>query len=178
MNVPKPSFNLWTEPWITLETPDGSLRELSLEKTLKHAHELRAIYDPSPLVIASIHRLLTAIVHDIIRPARDEDLAEVWKAERYAESEIHLFGERYAHRFDLFSRETPFLQSADLPLEPEKRAPGMKPVSYLIEEIPAGTEVAHYRHGVADDYVFCPVCAARGLVTIPAFATSGGAGIK
>jgi CRISPR system Cascade subunit CasA len=47
-----------------------------------------------------------------------------------------------------------------------------------MHQMPAGTAVAHYHHGVAEEQTFCPICAARGLLTIPAFATSGGAGIK
>ena len=48
----------------------------------------------------------------------------------------------------------------------------------LFPEIPAGTEVTHYHHGVEDDNVFSPAAVAAGLVAVPAFASSGGAGIK
>jgi len=171
----KLSFNLWTEPWITVEQRDGALAEMSLEQTLLHAPELRAIYDPSPLVVVSIHRLLMAVLQDTFDPQEDEDLKVLWEAGCFSEAKIHAFGERYAQRFDLFSETEPFLQSADIPLKPEKKT---WDIALLFQELPTGTAVTHYQHGLGSDHVFCPMCAARGLVTIPAFATSGGAGIK
>ena len=171
-------FNLWSAPWITLEQLDGTLVRGGIKEALLHAGEFRAIYDPSPLVIVGIHRLLTAVLQDALDPQRPRDLAGLWQAGRFSEAVLKPFGERYARRLDLFSESDPFLQSADLSLRPPKRASGVKPVTSLLPEIPAGSEVTHYRHGMAEDNVFCPACAARGLVTVPAFSTSGGAGIK
>ena len=177
MTQSEPSFNLWTEPWITLERTDGSLAQVGIEETLLRAGEFRATYDPSPLVIVGIHRLLTAVLQDALDPQRPDDLRRLWAKGHFPEAEVRAFGERYAYRFDLFSEDMPFLQSADLPRMPPKRA-RTKTVTYLMPQIPAGSAVTHYRHGVAEDNVFCPTCAACGLLTIPAFATSGGAGIK
>ena len=171
----KPTFNLWTEPWITLERADGSLERTGIGETLLRANEFRAIYDPSPLVIVGVHRLLTAILQDTLDPRKPPDLRRLWKVGRFPEAEVRAFGEQYAHRFDLFSEDAPFLQSADLPRTPPKQA-STKTITYLMPQVPAGSAVTHYRHGVAEDNVFCPVCAARGLVAIPAFATSGGRG--
>ncbi|MCB0109796.1 MAG: type I-E CRISPR-associated protein Cse1/CasA, partial [Caldilineaceae bacterium] len=61
----QPTFNLWTEPWITVETYDGGTVLTSIFDVLLNAHTYKDIYDPSPLVIVGIHRLLTAIVQDI-----------------------------------------------------------------------------------------------------------------
>ncbi len=170
-----PSFNLWTEPWIALEKPDGAIERAGIEKILLNADEYRAIYDPSPLTVVGIHRLLVAILQFALRPKKGADLKNIWKAGKLPREEIEAFGRQYANRFDLFSANEPFLQSADIPLEADK---GAKPVAYLAPEIPAGTGITHYRHGAEDEQIFCPACAARGLVAIPAFATSGGAGIK
>jgi CRISPR system Cascade subunit CasA len=174
--VEEPSFNLWTEPWITVEEPDGTLAQASIEDVLLRAGYIRALYDPSPLVIVGMHRLLTAILQDALNPQRPGDLHRLRAEGCFPESVVRAFGEQYAHRFDLFAEEVPFLQSADLPRKPPKK--GAKTVTYLMPQIPAGSLVTHYRHGVAEDNVFCPACAAQGLLTIPAFATSGGAGIR
>jgi CRISPR system Cascade subunit CasA len=176
MTQPEPSFNLWTEPWITLECPDGSLARAGIEDTLLRTKEFRAIYDPSPLVIVGVHRLLTTIVQDAVDPQRPPDLRRLWKAARFPTAAVCAFGEKYSHRFDLFSENVPFLQSADLPREPPKQ--GAKTAAYLMPEMPAGSLVTHYRHGLQEDSALCPACAAQGLLTIPAFATSGGAGIR
>jgi CRISPR system Cascade subunit CasA len=169
------SFNLWTEPWFGLEKSDGTIERAGIEKSLLNSDEYRAIYDPSPLTVVGIHRLLVAILQFAIQPKKGADLKKLWKVGKFPGGAIEAFGRQYASRFDLFSSKEPFLQSADIPLEARKDA---KPVAYLAPEIPAGTGITHYHHGAEDDQAFCPACAARGLVTIPAFATSGGAGIK
>ncbi len=172
-----PSFNLWTDPWITVERRDGRHADLGLEQTLVQAPDLLALYDSSPLVIVGIHRLLTAIVQDIVAPQSKNDLRTVWRAGGFPQAGIQAFGERYAQRFDLFSEHEPFLQSVDLPRFPEKRDKTWE-IATLFYELPTSTFVAHYQHGVSSDHIFCPACSARGLVTLPAFASSGGAGIK
>jgi CRISPR system Cascade subunit CasA len=44
--------------------------------------------------------------------------------------------------------------------------------------VPSGTNRTHFLHVTDADHRLCPACCARALVTIPAFASSGGAGIK
>lgn len=118
MTESPPFFNLWSDPWITLEHPAGGLVCLGLWDTLRQAHELTA-YDNSPLVSASIHRLLVAILQDLLRPRHENDLVALWRAGRFPTQALQTFGEQYAHRFDLFSPDVPFLQTADLPLRPQ-----------------------------------------------------------
>jgi CRISPR system Cascade subunit CasA len=178
MNQTRPAFNLWSVPWITLERPDGTLAQASIEETLLCADQFRAIYDPSPLVVVGIHRLLTAVLQDALDPQQPSDLRQLWETGQFPGTQIHRFGRQYAHRFDLFSEDEPFLQSGDLPSDWSARASGLKAAAYLLPEFPAGTEITHYRHGSAMGNLFCAACAARGLVSIPSFATSGGAGIK
>jgi CRISPR system Cascade subunit CasA len=172
---PVPAFSLWTEPWITLERPDGGTDRLGIEQTLLQAHECISIYDPSPLVVVGIHRLLVAILQAAIDLNKQSDLNKLWKAGQFPDKAVKAFGARHVERFDLFSASAPFLQSADLPLQASK---GDKTIAYLATETPAGTEITHYRHGAEDVQAFCPVCAAGCLVTIPPFATTGGRGIK
>lgn len=176
-NTDPPSFNLWTEPWITAEKPDGTLETVNIQQLIQNAPDYRALYDPSPLVIVSIHRLLIAILQDIFRPEVEEDLYEIWEAEQFPADKIEQFGREYADRFDIFSDEVPFMQSADIPLVPEKRGKG-KSIGYLFQEENAGTGVTHYFHAYDATHQLCPACCAKGLVFIPAFASSGGAGIK
>ncbi len=174
-----PSFNLWTVPWITLEQPSGGAETVGIAAALLRAHEFTAIYDPSPLVIAGTHRLLTAIAQATCDPQRPNDLKALWRAGQFPAEWIEAFGARYAGRFDLFSESAPFFQSADLPLRPTKAERGkLKSVSQLTVETSRSTALQHYRHGREMEEQFCPVCAARGLVTIPMFITSGGRGLK
>ncbi len=175
----QPSFNLWTEPWITVESDTGRLTQLSLAQTLRQAHQYCALYDPSSLVVAGVHRLLAAILQAALDPQYEDELADLWEAGQFPTQAIATFGEKYAHRFDLFSETEPFMQSADLPLRPRKEDKSkLKSIANLLPEIPAGTAVTHYQHGSEAEAQFCCATAAQGLVMIPAFASSGGAGIK
>ncbi|MEZ4714432.1 MAG: type I-E CRISPR-associated protein Cse1/CasA [Caldilineaceae bacterium] len=174
-----PSFNLWTSPWITVENADGGLTTVSIETVLVNAHEFLAIYDPSPLVVVGIHRLLTAILQDKLAPQHERDLAKLWESGQFPRELIHEFGNEYGHRFDLFSLEEPFLQSADLPLQWTKgEKPEPKSVATLFPEMPSGTMVTHYQHGSEDEFILCPSCITKGLLMIPPFVTSGGPGLK
>lgn len=169
-----PSFNLWREPWITVERRDGRTETLSTAQTLLHAHEYVAIYEPSPLVVAGIHRLLTAILQWTFDPRHEKDIAALWRAGHFPATDIETFGKQYAHRFDLFAPDEPFMQSGDIPLKASKS--NLSSVAKLSPEIPASGFVTHFRHGTEDDQVFCPGCVAKGLVIIPAFSAPGGRG--
>lgn len=173
----KPSFNLWTEAWITVERPSGGLDVLNIQQTLAKAHHIRALYEPSPLIVVAIHRLLVAILQAVIRPQTMPDLSQVWRERQFSAERLQAFADQYGHRFDLFSEDTPFLQSADLSLQAAK-GDNVKAVGYLLSEQPAGTAVTHYTHAYDSRQQLCSRCAAKGLLTIPAFALSGGSGIK
>lgn len=98
-----PTFNLWFESWIMAETRQGALETISIEMLLTQAAHYRALFEPSPLVVVSVHRLLTAILQDIFRPEYEEDLLVLWEADGFPIAQIQQFGDAYAHRFDLFS---------------------------------------------------------------------------
>lgn len=170
-------FDLWRDPWIHVRGGDGAPGLVGLRGALAGAHLWRDLADPSPLAVVGIHRLLVAILQDALQPQTDRDLAELWRGERLPEGALEAFERDYGGCFDLFSAERPFLQSADLGIEPSK-GDNVKTVLYLLPEWPAGSEATHYRHGRDSTAALCPACAAAGLVTQPAFATSGGSGIK
>jgi hypothetical protein len=80
----------------------------------------------------------------------------------------------FGDRFDLFSPTMPFMQSAELPLAPEK---GQR-TKTVRSCIPTGGpgRIDPLRHVADDDAALCPVCVAAGLVLQSAFAASGGSG--
>lgn len=173
-----PSFNLWTEPWIALENSRGELSQHGIRDALVNAHKCVAIYDPSPLVVVGIHRLLTAILQDALNPKENGDLEQLWANGRFPQDKIDGFGKQYADRFDLFSEDKPFFQSADLPMFPdETERKASKCVAQLFPETPSGSLVTHYRHMTDEEQIFSPVAVAAGLVTMPPFISSGGAGL-
>ena len=59
----------------------------------------------------------------------------------------------------------------------EKARKTSKRAAQLFPESPSGSLVTHYRHLTEEDQVFSPGAVASGLVTLPPFVSSGGAGL-
>ena len=168
------SFNLWTEPWIRVIRRDGRDDEIGIGTCLTDAHELAALSDPSPLVACGTHRLLTAILQAIHQPQNIGEIAALLHNAKFDINRLQAFEKNHAGRFDLFDPHAPFLQTGDVPLHSNHNP---QPVARLFAEIPVATERVHFTHVTDDRHRICPACCARGLVTAPAFASSGGAGI-
>lgn len=173
------SFNLWHEPWIRVMRPDGESETLGIGACLRQAHTLHALHDPSPLVVAGVHRLLTAILQFVYQPNDLDDLEALLEAGQFDPDRLEQFAALYAERFDLFHPTAPFLQTGDVAVElTEMLQKDAKPVSYLFAEIPSATNRSHFHHVTDDSHRLCPACCACGLVMTPAFASSGGPGIR
>ena len=52
-------FNLIDEKWIPVRFANGTRNELGIGDTLLRSKEIAAIEDPSPLVVAALHRFLS-----------------------------------------------------------------------------------------------------------------------
>jgi len=169
------SFNLWTEPWIRVIRRDGSDDEIGIGACLTDAHELAALSDPSPLVVCGTHRLLTAILQAIHQPQDIGEIAALLRNAKFDRNRLQAFEKNHAGRFDLFDPQAPFLQTGDVPLHSNHNP---QPVARLFAEIPVATERVHFTHVTDDRHRICPACCARGLVTVPAFASSGGSGMR
>ena len=186
MSVPPYQFNLWHEPWIRVTRLDGSGANLGIGTCLAEASTLAALSDPSPLVVGGTHRLLTAILQAINAPQSLGTIADLLTSGQFDQMRLQAFAAMHGERFDLFHPETPFLQTGDVPLDawsrPKKdRQPDWsdpKPVSVLFVEVPSETNRTHFHHVTDDTHQCCPSCCARGLITIPSFASSGGARIR
>ena len=113
-----PTFNLWTDPWMSLERPDGGLERVSLEQSLAACTVTWPSTTPRPWSSCGLHRLLVAILQLGAWPETPAALLGLVAGQRFPPDPIAAFGVRYGPRFDLFSERLPFLQSADLPLPP------------------------------------------------------------
>src|SRR3712207_4637964 len=104
------SFNLISEPWIPCRNVDGQMEERSLRDALTRAHELRELWDPSPLVTVTLHRLLLAVLHRCFGPANKEAWRALWQAGRFDTGGLDSYFREYRDRFGLFHPERPFYQ--------------------------------------------------------------------
>jgi CRISPR system Cascade subunit CasA len=175
--APPCRFNLWQQPWIRVTRDDGTPAELGIGDCLAQAHRLYALHDPSPLVVGGTHRLLTALLQALYAPEALDDIEDLLDAGQFDPARLDAFAAQYGERFELFHPTTPFLQTGDVPLESGADTGKLKTVAELFNEVPGATYRAHFSHVTDDSHQVCPACCARGVVTVPTFASSGGASI-
>ncbi len=153
MSDSNPSFNLVDQLWIPCVTKDGAYEQLGLEAVFHRAHELREIYEDSPLIVVSIYRLLLAVTHHVLAgPADMSAWAKLWNAGegRFEAARFtdYLRETTRYRRFDLFDAERPFYQTAEIPFDkpstkgtPESYA---KSIAKLTTELSANDTLFHH----------------------------------
>lgn len=114
MSVPTSRFNLIDGAWIPVRFP-GEMQpvELSLRDTLLRAKDIAAIEDPSPLVVASLHRFLLAVLYRALEGPTDIDQAKGWFKAGLPADKIEAYLAKWRERFWLFDEKHPFFQIAD-----------------------------------------------------------------
>lgn len=168
------TYNLLTEPWISVMDLSGKIKDMGILETLKEAHGILRIYDPSPPVEFGIYRLLIAFIMDVYKPQITDDLGDMLGSKRFDESRLRSYAAEWNRRFDLFDEKHPFMQV----VVDENREKAPEPISRLMQHLPAGTGINHFHHGRWDEHEFSYRQCAKGLVTIPPFMTAGGAGLS
>jgi CRISPR system Cascade subunit CasA len=111
-------FNLIDEPWIPCIGLDGQRVEYGIRHALLNAHELREIFDDSPLVTVALHRLLLAILYRAYEgPSDMATWRRLYKRDQFAPGrEIDKYLDDKHCRFYLLDDEHPFMQVASLDL--------------------------------------------------------------
>ncbi|HEY3398558.1 MAG TPA: type I-E CRISPR-associated protein Cse1/CasA [Armatimonadota bacterium] len=162
------TYDLTSEPWIPCLMGAGDMRDLSLTEVLVEAPQVREVLDSSPLVTASLHRLLLAIIHRLYGPRDDEVWEEMWLAGRFEEGLIRDYFKQWRHRFDLFDEERPFYQTPGMP-EKMSGAP-----SLLAQDMAAGNNDTLFDHSAdSSPAVVSASKAARLLLARQAFSLGG-----
>ena len=111
-------FNLLDEKWIPVKFPNGTRDELGLSDVLLRSDEIAVIEDPSPLVMAALHRLLLAVLYRALAGPTDIDQARARFRVGLPEGPVAAYLERWRDRFWLFDDKHPFFQVPDY--EPKK----------------------------------------------------------
>ncbi len=168
------SFNLITQPWIPVLRDDGSFGELGLREVLIQSPHLREVAHDSPLFVASIYPLLTAIMHRVLHGQTDgERRAEwhrIWGQKRFSDADVEAidaYFARWGDRFDLFHPRFPFYQVAGLEMN---EASALRRLAMEENNAPA-----LFANDADPDWQSpSPALAARLLVTIQNFALGFG----
>ncbi len=182
MTIPK--FNLVDQPWIPCIDSKGEQVEHGLMDVLSNAHKIREVHDGSPLITATLHRLLIAILHHILQGPRNfTQWARLWHGGEGSFDPDVL--RQYFHSpsrydaFDLFDPDRPFFQSTAAPfyvLDSKKgeNKPLLSPVTRLMTERASGNNDTLFDHSV--DHAPVPVTpsvAARLLLACHGYAMRG-----
>lgn len=112
-------FNLIDEKWIPIRFLDGGHGELGIQDTLLRAKEIAAVEDPSPLVVAALHRFLLAILYRALEGPTDIDHAKKLFRDGLPGEKIKAYLKKWRDRFWLFDEKHPFYQVPDY--EPKEK---------------------------------------------------------
>jgi CRISPR system Cascade subunit CasA len=169
-----PSFNLVDEPWIPCLFAHGDTDELCLYDALARAHEIREIFDSSPLVVTALHRLLLAILHRNFGPESLTDWKKLWEKGHWNDAPLCDYFKRWRHRFDLFHSERPFYQVPEMKNE-EGKPIQKHPVHLLALEAAAGNNPTLFDHSYSmAPGTFSPARTARYLLARQAYSIGFG----
>jgi len=162
-------YNLIDEGWIPCLLPDGGIENKSIREVLSRPKDLLEIVDPSPLVVASIHRLLIAVLERSLSLTSSEDVKRIWLDGRWDVVKIDKYLDRWHERFDLFNERRPFYQSPDF----SKGKPIT--VNKLFNEMSTANNTVLFDRRYDDVASSIEASlAARGLIATQAFALGGG----
>lgn len=154
-----PSFDLVDEKWIPCILSGGKHEDFSLKEVLINAHEIREIFDPSPLVTVSLHRLLLAILHRNFGPANIRAWQEIWNAKSVNKRTITDYLQKWRHRFNLFDEMRPFYQTSEL------NNAETHPILHLAMEVASGNNATLFDHNSdARRNAVSPAVAARYVI--------------
>lgn len=117
------SYNLLEKPWIPVLQTNGHIRDVGLREFLERAHELREVAHDSPLFVASMLAISTALLQRVWRgesfDERDEEWTRLWRQGRFDDDFFAAYFARWNERFDLFHPRFPFYQTAGMEVEGE-----------------------------------------------------------
>lgn len=103
-------FNLIDEKWIPVRFLDGNRDELGISDTLLRSKEIAAIEDPSPLVVAALHRFLLAVLYRALEGPTDTEQAKALFRAGLPSDKITAYLKEWKNRFWLIDDEYPFWQ--------------------------------------------------------------------
>jgi CRISPR system Cascade subunit CasA len=166
-------YNLIDEKWIPVRLLNGKRDELGILDVILRAKEIAAIEDSSPLVVASLHRFLLAVLYRALEGPTDIDQAKELFKTGLPSEKIADYLDKWQDRFYLFDEKYPFGQ---VPSVPDSE---IEPWTKLTAEYNATTNKVLFDHtGTTKIDPISPNYAARCVVSTLNFSVSGGRGYQ
>lgn len=164
-------FNLVDEPWIPVRFPDGTRDELGIQDALLRAKDIAGIEDPSPLVVAALHRFLLAVLYRALEGPTDIGQAKKLFKEGLPGEKIIAYLEKWRDRFWLYDEKYPFGQNPNVPKKQ------IEPWTKLTAEYNATSNKVLFDHtNTKEPGEKEPNECARWLLSTMTFSISGGRG--
>lgn len=110
------SYNLALNPVVPVRNEKHTSEEVSLRDALSNAHLYGEIAHDSPLVTATFHALLLAILYSIWNDKewdiedQEGDWQRLWKQGHFDAESIDAYFSKWSDRFDVFHPDYPFYQ--------------------------------------------------------------------
>ncbi|MGA9141266.1 MAG: type I-E CRISPR-associated protein Cse1/CasA, partial [Methanocella sp.] len=168
------TFNLLTEPWIPVTDQSGDTKERSILDTLRDAHILTSVSDPSPLIQLGIYRLLIAFVMDALALKKASELKKFIALKQFDMDVIDVYANQWKNRFDLFDEKYPFMQYPEN--DEIDKITKIWPIQFLMQHLSPSFNNKFLSHDTDSAHAFSFEQCARGLVTIPPFTFYAGVG--
>ena len=164
-------FNLIDKEWIPVRFLDGTRDELGIRDTLLRSKEIATIEDPSPLVVAALHRFLLAVLYRALEGPTDIDQAKTLFKEGLPGKKIIAYLEKWRDRFWLFDGKYPFGQNPNVPKN------DIEPWTKLTAEYNATSNKVLFDHtDTKKPGARKPKECARWLLSTMSFSIAGGRG--
>lgn len=168
-------FNLLDEKWIPVRFPNGSRDELGIRDVLLRSREIAVIEDPSPLVVAALHRFLLAVLYRALEGPTDIEQAKALFQDGLPGDRINAYLGKWRDRFWLFDEKYPFYQVPDYEPKEEKGQKQWKPWTVLAAEHNGDNSKVLFDHvDNTDSGTTSSRKAARWLIACQTFALGGG----
>ncbi|KZN44619.1 type I-E CRISPR-associated protein Cse1/CasA [Pseudoalteromonas luteoviolacea] len=165
-------YDLLKESWIPAMDKQGHTRDYSIISILEAAPRLQRIVHEKPLVVASVQRLLLAILYRSYGYLDMDEWDEIFEAAEFGSQVInYLSSPRCEARFDLFSEHYPFFQTANF----TKEGGAAIPVKKLSPDFACGNNKTLFNH-ISDKLTFSlsPRDTALHLLVCQYFSLCGG----
>jgi hypothetical protein len=144
---------------------NGDSNRVGIKTALTQADKIRQIAATNPMDRVAILRFLLALLYwcqgNEPEKITDDSFPPEW-FEKLSDNKDW---------FNLLGKGKRFYQCKPGSGKDEKLS-----ANYLMQEVPTGTNIWHFRHSIDKINGLCPACCAMGLLRLPVFATSGGRG--